>query len=310
METFNTFVKFISDDPVMLALCVAIIALVIVFILVLILGRKKNKKEESTIDNTTELLKTEVNLDALKSTQEYNLSELENASKAVDETVSNQVIETPSAREIPVTTEEPVALEFKEDDIVPNVEVTNFEPTIPTIGLEKESPNVETNDIKLETPDYNIFDKVEPVDSFNGESSIVESVVNPVEDTIEVSTDDVFASMTKREPVLELDRSEEVELPIKTGPIPKVEVPKQEPFSSVYVEPDDEIPSVNPDEFSKTAIIRHIPVMEDVNEVVNVKEEPVEPTEDLDDLDLPMLSSSVDNSSFLNSIKGETFDIK
>lgn len=73
-DTIKEFTDFISNDPLMMALCVAILFLIIVFILVLIIGNKKDKKKKKNnqLDNTESLLKVNTNNEALKSTQEFS----------------------------------------------------------------------------------------------------------------------------------------------------------------------------------------------------------------------------------------------
>lgn len=178
-STFNAFVAFISDDPIMLGLCIAIIVLVILFIIVLIFGGKKEKSiEDANVDNTQELLKTEVNMDALKSTQEYNLSEIktEGPKEEVIEipvVTENQVelqvpkfeapvIETPSLeipsidnninlediseteilRNVPVM-EDSFTLETEPNNTLENVEVVKEEPKVEDIPLVQKPETVE-----------------------------------------------------------------------------------------------------------------------------------------------------------------------
>ncbi len=341
-DTFNAFVKFISDDPIMLGLCIAIIILVIAFILVLILGRKKDDTNDDKHENTQELLKTEVNLDTLKSTQEYSLSELQNKENlseqevapvsdplttmeepvpitntapvepepipVVEETpvetfpqpeVQTPVVEEPTpAIEVPVTTEAPTALEVPVMDTpapTPTETPASTIPTFDSIKIEPE-PIMSVNPEPITNSDVNIFDvKEEPIPVVPLDEStvkpIIESSVNPLDETTKIEEMGTNVSETK-EPV-----KEEVELPIITGPIPKVE----EPFSSVYTKGEEELPNVNTEEFSRTAIIRHIPVMETKKEVDDT---------DLDDLDLPKLNTNTTNNSALGSLEGETFNIR
>lgn len=69
-DTISEFTNFISNDPLMLALCIAIVVLIIVFILVLILGKKKDDSEEVS-ENTGALLQSDISEANLKSTQEF-----------------------------------------------------------------------------------------------------------------------------------------------------------------------------------------------------------------------------------------------
>ncbi len=345
-DTFNAFVKFISDDPIMLGLCIAIIVLVIAFILVLILGRKKDDTNDDKHENTQELLKTEVNLDTLKSTQEYSLSELQNKENlneqevtpvsdpltTVEEptTIMNTEIEDPKietspvieetptaetspqveeptpvveqeapAIEVPVTTEVPTPLEVPIMDtpnpVIKEETPASVIPTFDSIKIEPE-PIMPVNPGPITNSDVNIFDaKEEPIPVVPLDEStvkpIIESSVNPLDETTTIDTNNINPFENK-EPV-----KEEVELPIITAPIPKVE----EPFSSVYTTPVEELPSVNTEEFSRTAIIRHIPVMETKT---------ITDDTDLDDLDLPKLNTNTTNNSALGALEGETFNIR
>jgi len=144
-DTFNAFVKFISDDPIMLGLCIAIIVLVIAFIIVLILGRKKETKDERKLENTSELLKTEINLDTLKSTQEYSVSELQGLTEepSVTETVEESPIETTSTSNEPALVEEFYIPEDDED-----TSLYRFDGEVPS----QENPVETHEEIKLETP--------------------------------------------------------------------------------------------------------------------------------------------------------------
>ena len=329
-DTFNAFVKFISDDPIMLGLCIAIIILVIAFILVLILGRKKDDTSDDKHENTQELLKTEVNLDTLKSTQEYSLSELQNKENLSEqeatpisdplttmeepivmntETVEPEptpvVEETPMetfpqtevptpAVEVPVTIETPTPLEVPVMD-TPEAPASVI-PTFDSLKIEPE-PIMSVNPEPITNSDVNIFDvKEEPIPVVPLDEStvkpIIESSVNPLDETTKI--EEIGANVFgKSEPV-----KEEVELPIITEPIPKVE---QQPFSSVYTKPEEELSNVNTEEFSRTAIIRHIPVMETKKTIDDT---------DLDDLDLPKLNTNTTNNSVLGALEGETFNIR
>ncbi|HBA37610.1 MAG TPA: hypothetical protein DCY94_02710 [Firmicutes bacterium] len=310
-DTFNAFVKFISDDPIMLGLCIAIIVLIIAFILVLFLGRKKEDSEECIADNTTELLKTEINMDALKSTQEFSLSELgqdEIPSKDSPVTIASVPKESEPANEekveapaidIPVTIEtEPTALEI---------------PVVPPI--ENSINTTESNVF-----DSNIFDinqKEEPVlqptplDESKIEP-IIESSVNPVEPNEIPSFDSIFGTaQPKTAPTIDTvtETKEEIELPTITAPIPKVETPRMEaPFSSVNVDANAELPSIKPEDFSKTEIIKHIPNIEP-----DIKIESNDSDEDLDDVDLPMFNTGnqpKNETNKLDVLQGEMFDLR
>ncbi len=212
----GAFIKFLADDPIMLGLCIAIVVLIITFIVVLVIGKRRDEKN-SKLNDTSELLKTEVNLDALDSTQQFNATEMkpkeEPVVKVATETSEVPVPETPAV-EIPVETPtEPMKLEVEP----PKVE-TPVEEKIPevfTFGMDsstKEEEPVSTlsgfpasDEFKTEPLTPIIESTVEPVvteetkentespkeelptfPTFNpteNESSIIESKVTPIEDT-------------------------------------------------------------------------------------------------------------------------------
>lgn len=209
--TFNKFVAFISDDPIMLGLCIAIIVLVILFIVVLCLGNnKKEVKVEKPVDNTTELLKTEINMDALKSTQEYNLSETKREQETETPVVENSI--EPPVMEVPVTTEEPVALEFE------NIQTPHLEGATSMLNM-AELNSFKVDDVKGLSID---FDKIK------------ESIVLP--DTQDLSKTEIMQNM----PVLDLGNTEpENVTPVETS-IPEESKEEEEDLDDIA------LPKLNP----------------------------------------------------------------
>ena len=119
-DTVSKLIKFISEDPIMLGLCFAIVALIIIFILVLIFGGKKNKKSEEIVDkvedNTQSLLKTTLNDEPLRSTQEFAFNASMNEDVKLENTQSLENIqvlsETPEEdNNAPISVDE--AMELK-----------------------------------------------------------------------------------------------------------------------------------------------------------------------------------------------------
>lgn len=185
----GTFIKFLTDDPIMLGLCIAIVVLIITFIVVLVLGKRKDDKN-TKLNNTSELLKTEINLEALDNTREYQASEIkpkeEPAVKVATPTQEVKPVETP-AIEIPVETkEEPTKLEIETPK---NEKTTESEiPDIFTFGIDGAKKVEELVNALSGFPAPDEF-KTEPI------PSIVESKVEPVENetssfTTEVSKDE------------------------------------------------------------------------------------------------------------------------
>lgn len=189
----GTFIKFLSSDPIMLGLCIAIIILVIMLIVVLIIGKKKDSKQGSSEDNTSELLKTEVNLETLESTKQYSLDELQGKKELVspikDEAPSVKAEEN-KAVEVPVETKiEPMPLEFNVPEVKsPSLETFSEVMPVPVTPAAIEvKPEVKeevfsfgeeiknNNDVPSGFPDASGF-KTEPF------APIIESRVEPVDE--------------------------------------------------------------------------------------------------------------------------------
>ena len=275
-DTFNEFVEFISEDPLMMGLCIAIVVLVIIFILVLCLGRKKKPVQEKVENNTQEILDNSSKEEPLKSTQEYNLNSIQNASNT--QTVSENMT-APSEPVLDKTINVP-NVEAVTDDLMEKEAPINIEEAM---NLKNSRENNETKDT-IEVPVVNntSSEKVEiPTPTMQVNSNVSnEPIIPEVSNTV---VDD--------------------ELPTMINPVVKEEPVSErtQPFSSVYVNQNDELPKNNYEDFSKTEIIRHTPVMESAESKVNEEAKP-------QDIDLPKLNND-SNTSVLNSLSGESFDI-
>lgn len=319
--TFNAFVKFISDDPIMLGLCIAIIVLIILFVVVLFIGKRSDKKEES---ESNDLLKTEISMEPLKDTEQFVLDEVgtedqtqeianANVDKAIEEsdhslTEAMPVLEdipAPSLediKEVPVTIEEPVPLEFDVDiENAPKLESDKGE----VIESPIHTPSFE--DYKIETPVpveagiSQVEDQQMSIEPLHEENTplIIESSVTPVEENI----------FDVKEPIVNI-KNEETEIQAEDIEMPIMKTEEEEEVPSVYEDILAELPEIKIDAFDKTAILKTIPNMTPIEEI---KEEPQknekeEEKESFDDIDLPKLNTN-NTSSVLNSIKGESFDI-
>lgn len=218
-DTFSAFVKFISDDPIMLGLCIAIIVLVILFIAVLVIGKKREDKERER-ENTAELLKTEVNLEALESTQQYSLDELQG--------LKEPKLEEPKEK-IPISAiENKAPTEDKFEELIP--QTINEEPAI-EIPIEV-NENVKPLEIQPETTKNEVVTENSPYDSVsktfdssaissnsNGfptaeefsypveEVKIVESAIEPLENKeikyVETEEKPITQTIETTEPVME-----------------------------------------------------------------------------------------------------------
>ncbi|MCI8498048.1 MAG: hypothetical protein HFG33_01415 [Bacilli bacterium] len=333
--TFNAFVKFISDDPIMLGLCIAIVVLVILFIVVLFLGKRSDKKEKENIDNKDNLLKTEINMEPLKDTEQFSLDLQEDNKDSIETTIEPETLDTAvenldlkempeqvltledvelpnfeDIKEIPVVIEEkPIPIEFNlevenapklesENDSIDNLTVA--EPAIPASFEDfniKTDPNME-NKISLENV------STENVDNEN--LSIIESAVTPVEENIfDIPQTDVKEKRileTVEPQVNNIESSMDIEMPLMTD-----SVKDEEP--SVYENILADLPEIKVDAFDKTAILKTIPNMMPVEEpAIDNPPKEKEVKESFDELDLPKLNTN-NTKSVLNSIKGESFDI-
>lgn len=236
----GTFIKFLTDDPIMLGLCIAIVVLIIAFVVVLILGKRKDDKN-SRLNNTSELLKTEINLEALDSTREYTASEIKPKEEPVVKVASSNPevtsTETPTM-EVPVETKtEPTKLEVEAPK---NEEITKNEiPEIFTFGVDGAKKTEEPvnslsgfpapDEFKTEPIPSIVESKVEPVETEDsasniedsnkdtptfptiGDNSIIESKVNPINDNDFHGADSLIDFTTPEEQVVETpqDKKEE-----------------------------------------------------------------------------------------------------
>lgn len=230
----------------------------------------------------------------------------------------------------------------------PVFEIPNLEPEVMDFSANPMSSTVD--DYSLESlnssedtvsEESNIFDSQEPF-------GIVESTVNPVEEKTEMVESSMveqsnlgledllvseFTFSTQETPVI----SSNVEYPevLRQQPLvdpvieasqmdttsienlynDKLELAKEqrveESLEDMYTLSDEDLPEINVEDFSRTAIIRHVPVLETNvrNDLSNVSSN--NSSEDLDDLDLPKFSGPVtEDKSGLNILRGESFNIE
>lgn len=160
----------------------------------------------------------------------------------------------------------------------------------------------------------NIFDNI----SMTLESpQIVESTVNPIdeiaieeipsiENTLQTPSE-LVAPVTMESIETPIEQPMSIEEPVAEAEIEVAgESSNEETLEDIYSFDETELPELKFEDFSRTAIIRHMPVL-DTN-TKNILQE--DKSEDLDDLDLPKLNTTNNNSGVLNVLKGETFDIK
>lgn len=160
----------------------------------------------------------------------------------------------------------------------------------------------------------NIFDNI----SMSLESpQIVESTVNPIdeiaieeipsiENTLQAPSE-LVAPVTMESIETPIEQPMSIEEPVAEAEIEVAgESSNEETLEDIYSFDETELPELKLEDFSRTAIIRHMPVL-DTN-TKNILQE--DKSEDLDDLDLPKLNTTNNNSGVLNVLKGETFDIK
>lgn len=298
-DTFNEFVSFITDDPLMLGLCIAVVVLIVLFILVLALGAGKKGKAkaeaEAKLDNTKELLKSDIKEEPLKSTQEFNLENLAkqeatNLDKTINVPNVESVEEDIMEKEAPINIDEAMILKNArqtdlEKDTIPVPIVNPTMPVAPEVKAEPVIPAMPEMKTEPSIPDVSVF------------ASAPETPVAPIipEAPVAPEMPEVTTVMDAVEPEAPVLNEMDDELPTMVQP--KVGDETRQ-FSSVYVNANAEtaIPKPNED-FSKTEIIRHMPTME----------EPVF-NENIDD-DLPRLNNDT-NTSVIGTLTGESFNIK
>lgn len=245
-ETINRFIQFISDDPIMLVLCFAIVVLILVFILVLVFyGKKDDKVEKSEVsENTTSLLKPDSTLEPLRSTQEFSLNNL-GAEESLESTQKLENIDSLTS----------------ENDI--NVPISINEAMDIKLNRDNEA-NKDTIEIPIVMDD------------------------NPDKVEIPINEDDK-SNIKDVQPKTEVNLSNTI----------------NQPFSSVYT--SLETMPTPMDIPNDTKIIKHNEAEEN-----NIDSQVVSQTseeENLDDIDLPKLNTNTE-SSILNTLSGESFDIK
>ncbi len=159
---------------------------------------------------------------------------------------------------------------------------------------------------------------------------IIESTVNPVEDNSSLYDEDtnIFdleekllsnfkfslpAESPKEEnkaidlPIIQ-PAEKVVELPIIEEVRPVVEERKEESLKDIYGYEETELPDIKVEDFSRTAIIRHIPVLDSkLTKMFEVKPNGIVSESD-DDLDLPKLNTATIGTG-IDVLRGESFDI-
>lgn len=228
-------------------------------------------------------------------------------------------IEAPTEEEVKVITEELKIVQpeqMNETSVVnePVMEMTSNESNIfDSKVLAPEMDDYSLENVLAQEPveSNNIFDNPTSMEMSNPQ--VVESVVNPIEE-VEVQNEtpsievvpvvDVNPiGMVQETTSKEENKPEEVSVaPIDTG----VEVAQEESLKDIYSFDESELPELKLEDFSRTSIIRHMPVL-DTN-TKNILED--KPSEDLDDLDLPKLNTASNNTGVFNALKGEAFEIK
>lgn len=159
---------------------------------------------------------------------------------------------------------------------------------------------------------------------------IIESTVNPVEDNSSLYDEDTnifdleekLLSNFKFSLPVESPKEENnaidlpiiqpaekvVELPIIEEVQPVVEEKKEESLKDIYGYEETELPDIKVEDFSRTAIIRHIPVLDSkLTKMFEVKPNGIVSESD-DNLDLPKLNTATIGTG-IDALRGESFDI-
>ncbi len=316
-KKISAFFQFVLDDPVMLCLCIAIIVLIILYIIVLTIGKKADKKDKIENKKDDELLKTEVDLSVLDETapqKEPVVSEDASQEEAVPITVV--IEEQPSSLEVleeveetPVIESEPVTVNNdKREDI--SIAMPSFDDYKIEFPVEEEKKIPEEinifNNLEENVPNNPI--EVDKVEETPVEVAPVEEVpivneplgFDPNDYVFEPNSEIILSSVNPIEEV-----SEKTSEPVKLA---TQEVkPQEESLSDVYGYDDSELPSVNVEDFNRTALIRHIPMLD--SKIYDKIKENDKEQDELADVDLPKLSNANSELPMFNDLKGESFNI-
>lgn len=328
-DTLNEFVKFIIGDPIMLGLCITIVVLIILFIIVLLMGKRQDKPEGEVIDKETEVFKTEIDMSPVMDTVQEPIASIDEENVLpIDSYVQKDDTTTEhpqeDAIEVPVVTDEPVALEVPVTLDNPMENMTTIEEPVESISDRyKDFPSFE--DIKIQpdkreepygftdsiTLDFSNEDisKIEtetPTANELSDMKVIESSINPL-DSDDVNIFDTYSkdNTAPLEPTSEtltlepIDESTTIE-------------EKTNPYDSEAVSDFIELPSLKVQDFSKTSIMRNMPTMESSIDTsmdtshTEEKENTIE--EEDDDLALPKFNTN-SSSPIVDAIKGESFNI-
>lgn len=333
-DTLNEFVKFIIGDPIMLGLCITIVVLIILFIIVLLMGKRQDRPEVESAEKETEIFKTEIDMSPVMEsvsdsvsapTTEPNILPIDSYDQGDS---MGTVDSSKDAVEIPVSIEEPVALEIPlvEENPMENIMTEeksiesseNYYKDFPSFEDIKIQPNImeeqrgfaDSVPMDFASEETPRVDVGAPTASELSDVQIIESSVNPLEGEETNIFDVDFDEKTG----VSMESSNDVHESHAFEPLyeePNVEE-KANPYDSEAVSDFIELPSLKVQDFSKTSIIRNMPVMEtstntsfDISDTEKV-DTPME--DDEDDLALPKFNTN-SSSPFVDAIKGESFNI-
>ena len=310
-DTIKEFFIFISDNPLMLGLCIAIVLLFLILIIVLFAGGKRNKKEKDVLENTSELFTTTIDNQKLKSTNELKTVD-ENITFSEEDNNLEEDLEF-NEEDAPININEALNLK-KEREAIPSIENTStatfakFDKTeVVPIPVELNKNPVKKLEINMENTgmskinrdeirsngtnpvlnkesneaEFNDISSHKPIipDSINDDNEIDKSINNLLDEVNQLKTNQISFDENPSKPIEFKNEFAQIK--------PKeVELPKQ---SLNFVKN-------NTTEFSKTDVINQIPDLTDLDE-----------DENLDDIELPKFK--VDDTSPIKHIKGESFNI-
>lgn len=344
-DTVKEFFLFISDNPLMMFLSGAIVLLFIILIIVLFAGGKKEKKQsKKKLENTTELFTTPI--EAVQTDSQNSKTKEEKNSEASDKLLEpkpsvlkeenfnlEETLEMDyNEEEAPININDALNLK-KEREVVPNIENTTSTPKqfdeTDIIPIPVELNKTASNKLEVETVKEPIMVektrtiKIPSVDAFERKDApVIPSSIN--EDT--KSIDETIDKLINEVNLIKTGQIEfngdysKIDKMIDEANLVKTRSMNLDPLSNAEIsykiesimndlnlikEKTEELPKQ-----SNTGPIKNTNIFTGfaVNDIEEKKvPNLVNSDDDLDDIELPKLKT--EDTSPLNILKGESFDI-
>ncbi len=226
-DMFSAFTSFISDDPLMLTLCILIILLIIVFFVILFFGNNKNDKDKETkeIENTSSLLKSDLDNEKLKSTQEFSLQNDDNMAIDNNIPVIKELTPTIDDDNAPINIDEAMIIKNSRPNEEP-VKIPNID-EIKEIDIDSINEHKDNNSLVIDENINNSTIKEENIfNNINEQNDNVQNVFHQkIEPPIKIKEDIKPTIELPKEPVPNENNNKIEEFKIKEE-FDDIELPK------------------------------------------------------------------------------------